>query len=238
MRVDVTRRHEALTLGVNTSLLSSFRDLVASECACGYFSWSLEAVTVSSRPVVSHCQQVWFGQLSFGRSRLSLDLLGSCSAVEMRGMFSFSHARPRTVPEPCFSVCAVPHMDHGMILPLFLSISGRHSPRPVVRRKPSARSQISEIPERVRTAHYLLLRSTHVRKARCCVPCLRQEMARSGHVEEAVASGHRAQIGTPRAQARGHARLHGPGPVKLKPDAVRPEESVSREQPATGGARF
>jgi len=153
-------------------------------------------------------------------------------------MFSFGHARPRTVPEPCFAVCTVPHMDHGMILPLFLSISGIHSPRPVVRRKPSARSQNSAIPERVRTAHYLLVRSTHVRKVRCCVPCLRQEMARSGHVEEAVASGHRAQIGMPRAQDRGHARLHGPGSVKLKSDAAHPEGSVSREQPATGGARF
>ena len=101
-------------------------------------------------------------------------------------------------------------LDYGMSLPLFLSVPGRYSPRPAVRRMPAARSRLSAVPDRHRTGHFVRLRSTHVRQVLCCVPCLRQERARSGNVEAAVASGHLAEMGMPRAQDGGYARLDGP----------------------------
>ena len=76
-----------------------------------------------------------------------------------------------------------------------------------------------------------------MRKVLCCVSCLRQQRARSGHVEGEVASGHRAEMGMPGAQAKEHARAHGPGAQPVQPDAARLKGGGSREQAAYRGAR-
>jgi len=193
-------------------------------------------VTASSRPVVPLRQQVWFSQLVLRCFRLSLDLLGSCTAVETRRMPSFSHARELCLtPVFIFVPCLI--MDRGMTLPFFVSIPDTQSPRPAVRCMPASRSRLSAVSDHQLTGHFSRLRSTRVGQALCCVPCLRQERAGRGHVEAAVASGNRAKMGMPRAQARGHARPHGPESGKLKPDAARPGEGGSWVQTATGGAR-
>jgi len=71
-------------------------------------SWGLEAVTASNPLVVPLHQQVRCGQRLLEDFGYLADLLGGCSAVEIRGMPSFNQARPRTLPDPCPSVCTVP----------------------------------------------------------------------------------------------------------------------------------
>ena len=182
-------------------------------------------------------QQVRFGQLlleDFG-------CLSTCWEVALRWRCEGCPLLLTLARELCLTPvvlcvrCLV--MDHDMSLPLFLSISGRYSPRPAVRPMPPSRSRLSAVPDRHRTGHFVRLRSTNVRQVFFCVPCLRQERARSGHVQAAVASAHRAEMGMPRAQARGNARPDGPGPGQMKPDAARPEGGGSLEQAAPGSAR-